>query len=191
MTDITSNIWFTSDHHFGHKNIIRFSNRPFTDVFDMDEALIGKWNAVVGIKDTVYHLGDIFFCPSSEARLLRERLNGSIHLIRGNHDKGADSIRDAFEWIKDIHELTIDDADAEGGKQRITLCHYAMRVWNHSHHGAWHLYGHSHGSLEDDTHSLSFDVGVDCHNFQPISYKTVKDIMSAKTFTPIDHHGRN
>jgi len=64
-----------------------------------------------------------------------------------------------------------------------------MRVWNKSHHGALNLYGHSHGSLPDDPHALAIDVGVDCHNFTPISFEQVKKIMSKKTFKPIDHHG--
>jgi calcineurin-like phosphoesterase family protein len=74
--------------------------------------------------------------------------------------------------------------------QDITLCHYALRVFNKSHHGSWHLYGHSHGTLPDDPNSLSFDVGVDCHNYFPISLDQVKKIMSKKTWKPIDHHGK-
>jgi calcineurin-like phosphoesterase family protein len=65
-----------------------------------------------------------------------------------------------------------------------------MRVWNKSHHGAWHLYGHSHGTLPDDPNALSFDCGVDCHNYTPISFEQVEAIMAKKTFKPIDHHGK-
>jgi calcineurin-like phosphoesterase family protein len=65
-----------------------------------------------------------------------------------------------------------------------------MKVWNKSHHGAWHLYGHSHGSLPDDINSLSFDVGVDSHDYKPISYEEVKRIMKKKIFKPLDHHGK-
>ena len=183
-----SNIWFTSDHHWGHANIIRFSQRPFENVQEMNEALIARWNRVVGTQDTVYHLGDIFLLPSGEAKQIRERLNGRICLIRGNHDKTADSMKDAFEWTKDYHELKVDDPDAPEGKRRIVLCHYAFRVWNKSHHGAWHLYGHSHGSLPDDPNSLSFDVGVDCHDYTPISYSRAAEIMASKKFVSLDHH---
>jgi len=59
-----------------------------------------------------------------------------------------------------------------------------MRTWNASHHGVWHLYGHSHGTLSDDEKALSIDVGVDCHNFYPISYEEVKELMKAKKWTP-------
>ena len=64
------------------------------------------------------------------------------------------------------------------------LLHYAMKIWRSSFRGTWHLYGHSHGSLPDDPNSLSFDVGVDCHDYYPISYKEVKAIMAKKTWTP-------
>jgi calcineurin-like phosphoesterase family protein len=183
-----STIWFTSDHHWGHTNILRFSQRPFADVEAMNAALIANWNRVVGAEDTVYHLGDIFWLPPSEARPLRDRLHGRICLIRGNHDKTADSMRSAFGWIKDYEEIKVEDADAPEGKQRIILCHYAFRVWNKSHHGSWHLYGHSHGSLPDDPNSLSCDVGVDCHAYTPISYQQVRTIMASKRFVPVDHH---
>lgn len=182
-------IYFTSDHHFGHANIIRYSQRPFADVEEMNETLIANWNAVVGEHDLVYHLGDIFLTPLPAAKELRRRLNGRIYLVRGNHDKVAESMRDSFEWIKDIHEIKVADPEAEGGRQRIVLCHYAMRVWNKSHRGAWHLYGHSHGTLPDDPNSLSFDAGVDCRSYTPLSYAQVKEIMAGKHFVPIDHHG--
>ena len=64
-----------------------------------------------------------------------------------------------------------------------------MRVWNKSHYGSWNLYGHSHGSLPDDPHARAIDVGVDCHNFAPVSFDEVKVIMERKLWKPIDHHG--
>lgn len=112
----------------------------------------------------------------------RRRLNGRIHFIRGNHDKGIEQFRDCFEWLKDYNEITV-----EG--QKIVLMHYAMRVWNRSHHGSWMLYGHSHGSLPDDPHARSLDVGVDCHGFKPVSFNELKRLMAKKHWQPIDHHG--
>ena len=63
-----------------------------------------------------------------------------------------------------------------------------MKVWDKSHHGAWHLYGHSHGSLPDDPNSLSFDIGCNIHDYYPLEFEDVRKIMSTKTFKPIDHH---
>ncbi len=187
-------IWFTSDTHFGHANVIRFNKRPFKDVEQMDAMLIKNWNSVVGYQDDVYHLGDFSLTSAERSLRILEQLNGRIHLIKGNHEKSVlekSFTREKFAWIKDYYELKVDDPDARGkhSQQSIVLLHYAMKVWNKSHHGSWHLYGHSHGSLPDDINSLSFDVGVDSHDYFPISYDEVKRIMSKKEFKPIDHHG--
>lgn len=173
-------IWFISDTHFGHKNIIKYCNRPFNNVHEMDEALIRNWNETVGQDDMVYHVGD-FAMGSDPAKILR-RLNGSKILIKGNHDKRPQT---AHGW-SEIHnylEIYIEN-------QFIVLFHYSMRVWNKSHHGAWMLYGHSHNTLPDDPNSKSIDVGVDCHDYRPISFEDVKRIMAKKNTIPVDHHGK-
>lgn len=175
------NAFFTADHHFGHANIIKYSKRPFSSLDEMDETMLSRWNEIIKPNDIVYHLGDLsFFNLNNQSRVLLERLNGVIFYIRGNHDKFNSKIP-RFEWVRDFAEIKI-------GGQKITLCHYAMRVWNCSHHGAWHLYGHSHGSLPDDPNSLSFDVGVDCWDFYPVSFEQVAERMKQKTFKPVDHH---
>lgn len=179
-----SKIYFTSDHHFGHKNIIEFSRRPFKDVDEMDEILIRKWNEKVKPEDEVYHLGDVGLSSSGKLRKILERLNGKIYLINGNHEKSAQACHTRFEWIKDYYELVVKDDEFERGEQLIVLFHYAMREWNASHWGTYHLYGHAHGTLPDDLNSLSFDIGVDCHNFYPLSYEEVKAIMKTKRWTP-------
>ncbi|WP_299896721.1 metallophosphoesterase [uncultured Aquimarina sp.] len=175
-----SKIFFTSDHHFGHSNIIKHSNRPFQDASEMNEVLIQKWNEKVSKNDQVYHLGDVGLTNPKKLQKILDRLNGRIYLIKGNHEKSALACKDRFEWIKDYHELKIQDNDFQKNKQMIVLFHYALRVWNSSHWGSYHLYGHSHGNLKDDSSSLSIDVGVDCHNFYPVSYDEIKIIMKIK-----------
>lgn len=177
-------IFFTSDHHFGHKNIIKYSNRPFQSVAEMNEEMIQRWNEKIKPHHRVYHLGDVGLCSTEEMREILYRLNGRIFLIKGNHENAALSVQDRFEWIKDYFELSVQDPDTATGRQKIILLHYAMKVWRSSFRGTWHLYGHSHGSLRDDPNSLSFDVGVDCHDFVPLSYQEVKAIMQKKTWTP-------
>ena len=172
--------WFTSDTHFGHANIIKYSNRPFASVDEMDRALIANWNAKVGQYDVVRFLGDFCFSDLEKGQHYFNQLNGVKHLIVGNHDKTAVQIK-GWKSINHFEEIKV-----EG--QSITLCHYAMRVWNKSHHGAWHLYGHSHGSLPDDPNSRSFDVGVDCHDYQLINMDDISRIMKRKTWKAIDHH---
>lgn len=185
-------IWFTADLHLGHKAILKYAERPFADVEEMDARLVEHWNAAVGERDQVYLLGDVSFHRPERTRELLAGLNGRIHLIRGNHDKDkrlTPSVGGRFEWVKDLYDLKVQDGAAPDGVQRIVLCHYAMRVWNRSHHGSWHLYGHSHGSLADDPHSRSTDVGVDRWGYSPVSYETIRGYMANKTWRAVDHHG--
>ena len=80
--------YFTSDLHFGHENVIRFDNRPFETVDEMDAELIRKWNAKVDRDDLVYVLGDMIWkTKNGTAEDLIHNLNGQIILIRGNHDR--------------------------------------------------------------------------------------------------------
>lgn len=174
------NIFFTSDHHFGHKNVIKYSNRPFESVEEMDEVMIQRWNEKVGMDDEVYHLGDVGLSSAGKLRKILARLNGKIYLIKGNHEKSAVACHTRFEWIKDYYELVVEDAEFEKGEQLIVLFHYALREWNAAHWGTYHLYGHSHGTLSDNPTALAFDIGVDCHNFYPLSYQEVKQIMKTK-----------
>lgn len=186
------NLFFTADTHWGHKNILKYCNRPFTSVEEMDRGLVDRWNAVVPRKGaTVVHLGDLFLCHEILAKDYLKQLNFELLLwVPGNHDKVATKVcRDLqsgqFLQLPELCEIKVQD---EGKEQQIVLCHYAMRVWNKSHHGAWQLYGHSHGGLPDDPTSLSMDVGVDCNDYQPFSYQQIKERMAAKSFKPIDHH---
>lgn len=180
--------FFTSDTHFGHGNIINYCNRPFSSVSEMDEELIRRWNEKVGKNDEVYHLGDFFFSNTNDSKYVLDSLNGKIFLVRGNHDSKITAFKNRFEWIKDYFDLKI---KVEGESQNIVMMHYAMRIWNKSHHGAWHLYGHSHNSLPEDE-SLSFDCGVDGHDFYPWSLDEVIVKMKEKErkYGPhhIDHH---
>jgi calcineurin-like phosphoesterase family protein len=180
------NIFWTADTHFRHNNIRKYCNRPFATCEEMDEAMTANWNAVVKPGDVVYHLGDFAFTRSAaETEAILKRLNGNIHLIQGNHDK--DNVRKAkgFAWVSDKHQGKM----VKFGEQLVFMSHYAMRVWDRSHHGAWCLHGHSHGTLPDDPNMLSMDVGVDANNFTPVSFEQVMDIMSKKNFKPVDHHG--
>jgi calcineurin-like phosphoesterase family protein len=180
----------TSDTHYAHANIIKYSNRPFVTVEQMNNTLVRNINASLPNGGVLYHLGDWAFGGMNMAVEFADRINRNIDviLIKGNHDekKGCQNRRDFYDLFYEVHNLL--EVKLDG--QRITLCHYAMKVWNKSHYGAWHLYGHSHGSLPDDPNSLSFDIGVDCHNFKPLTFPEIAAIMSRKTWQPIDHHGQ-
>ena len=96
-------VYFTADTHFFHHNIIKYCNRPFRNVAEMNAAMIARWNAQVGKGDRVYHLGDVSFGGLAETFRLLAELNGEICLVSGNHDDelGADPyLQERFHWIK-------------------------------------------------------------------------------------------
>lgn len=160
-------IWFTSDTHFDHANILKYTNRPFASIDEMNETLVANWNALVVSGDVVYHLGDFAFHRHAE---FAKRLNGVIVLVEGSHDRMSAKERKAFTWVGPRHEIKLDDNE-------ITLSHYAMRTWPKSHYGTWHLYGHSHGNLPPL--GKSFDVGVDAWDLKPINIEQVKAKMDS------------
>jgi calcineurin-like phosphoesterase family protein len=167
-------IFFTADTHFGHKNIIQHCNRPFQTALEMNEALISNWNTRVQPHDSVYHLGDFAVLRPERVKELAERLNGKIYLIRGNHERSTEHelCRDRFEWIKDYFNLKLSKTSS------IVLFHYALRVWEKRHWGAWHLYGHSHGKLPPIEGAFTMDVGVDCWNYSPVSLDAIRAEMT-------------
>lgn len=176
-------IWFVADTHFGHANVIKYTNRPFASAHDMNVELVRRWNEVVRPEDTVYHLGDVGLCPPRSLRQILERLHGTIHLVQGNHDKGIDKVRDRFASISPLTEIHVPDPDAVRGVRHIVLCHYKMATWNKKHCGSWHLFGHSHGKIPDDPREFSLDVGVDCWDFTPVSYGRIVERMAGKAST--------
>lgn len=185
-------IWFSSDSHFSHIAIIKYSNRPFSTVEDMNDEIIRRWNEVIKPTDTLYFLGDFVFTRNNrrdEIYRIRYRINcENIHFILGNHDKTVRKF--AKEFVEDKTFLSVQDVlEVKDTTPRIFLSHYSHRVWPNNHYGTYHCFGHSHGSLPDDPSSLSFDVGVDTNNFYPYSLNDVCNRMSNKTFVPIDHHG--
>jgi len=181
--------FFTADTHFDHQKIIGFCNRPFKDVHEMNAILIMNWNNTVKGGDVVYHLGDFSFGGKMRVEEILSQLNGQIHWIFGNHDHRDARRADGFAWKGDFKRIRV-------GETRISLMHYAMRVWPNSHHGAWHLYGHSHDGLAEEPLRACFDVGVDKWEFKPVSYEQVADRIEKKIAfrrlmgidPSVDHH---
>ena len=188
------NLFFTSDTHFSHGNIMGFCSRPFKNIEDMNEQLIANWNRVVPPDGIVFHLGDFCMGGAAEWTKILDCLNGRIYLIVGNHDlktisRGFD---ERFEEI--IMQMFI-----QVGHQNIWLNHYPFLCYGGAYHGDWQLFGHVHsgpmqhdGSVGLDTPRLKmlfptqYDVGVDNNNYTPVSYAQVrakieKQIAQAKS----------
>ncbi|MCC4300258.1 metallophosphoesterase [Aurantimonas coralicida] len=161
-------IFFTADTHFGHRGIIAMCDRPFYDVEDMDEGLIRRWNDRVRKSDIVYHLGDFTMgATAGRGREIFDRLNGRKHLIIGNHDR--EKVR-TLPWASPPRDRLMLRHPEE--KMPVVLDHYALRTWPSLHHGAIHLYGHSHGSLPGIGRSV--DVGVDVWNYTPVTLNEIR-----------------
>lgn len=178
-----SNIYFTSDSHWSHKNIIDYCNRPFSSVEEMNETLINNWNTAVGEDDIVFHLGDICFGGSTVWESILPRLNGKIHLILGNHEikNYRTNYSKYFESVQE--QLTI-----SVGKKTIILTHFPLLCYHGtwgSEQNCWNLFGHVHTLKANNSGKdferlknlfpTQYDVGVDLNDYTPIHIEQVRN----------------
>jgi len=185
-----------SDPHFGHANSIRFDNRPFLTVEDMDNELIKRWNSVVKADDIIYILGDISWHNTGKTFEIFSQLNGEKHLIRGNHDKSEKypvKLKVLFKEIVDYKEIKVDGID-------VILCHYPIPCFNKHFYGSVHLYGHVHNSHENNyIENLRWqfnelDIPCNMYNvgcmmtYMDYTPKTLLEIISADIILNQDKH---
>lgn len=175
-----SNNFFSSDHHFFHKNIQSLcpTTRLGSTVEEMNEFLIGQHNSVVRPQDTVYMLGDVSFGTAEQTKSVLSQLNGKKHLIYGNHDRMIRrdvTIQSMFESVQDYKRIMV-------GKKRVMLSHFPMRSWEMMQHGSYHLYGHMHGKLEHTAYGRSMDVGIDARpgDMMPWSWEEIDNILKER-----------
>lgn len=181
--------FFSSDWHLGHANVIKYDKRPFASVEEMNEKILSNCEKMLGKRDTLYFLGDFALTKYNEMEKWMKRLaatGAQLYFIRGNHDK-----KETIKLYQQYGTYLGEQKKIRVGEQEIVLNHYAMRVWDKSHHGTWHLYGHSHHTLPDLENSLSFDVGCNGWDFKPIEFADIKARMGKKSYKAIDHHGRH
>lgn len=198
-------IFFTSDNHFGHANVIKYSKRPYltpeqqqeledTEKFGgkwkvpkscvdlMDQDMIVRWNQKVNPSDTVYLLGDFAFGNIDYIISILRQLNGNKVIVTGNHDRQLIAgrsiiLNDSKCCVSEIN--TYAEMVIEG--HTICLFHYPLKTWNKKHYGSIHLYGHVHGSIPVVDRSV--DVGVDAAwitgspNYSPISWPVIRDYI--------------
>ena len=202
-----SNVFITADEHYGHKSIIKFCDRPFGNrehlmgctlhrcvicqqaIDDQTETIIERHNAKVPNKPSylTIHVGDLFWhtLTFDEAMTILKRLNGRHAFIYGNHDELVEKYQSIFaphfDWIKGQNKDSGTHRLHFNGNE-LTLCHYAMRVWNRSHKGSWMCFGHSHDELP--VVGKSFDIGVDGNNFTPWSLEEIEAKMNT---LPLGH----
>lgn len=168
-SDLGYDLYFTSDLHFGHKNILKFQpNRQFSSIEEMDSYIIdNSWNKTVNDNDKVFFLGDFSWYKEDRINLIFDQLKGEKYIVRGNHDKKDYKI---FKNQKDYMEIWVDD-------QFIVLCHYPIFEWNKKHYGAWMLHGHVHGR-KLGIEGRIVDVGIDNSlNLSLFDYNSMKLVM--------------
>lgn len=162
--------FISSDHHFFHKNILQYQalTRPFADVAEMNEQLVIRHNEVVKPNDEVYFLGDFGFAPPKKLEPFLARMNGTKYFIFGNHDGSMrnEHMKKHFVWMRNYAEIK-----HEGSS--FILFHYPIFSWNKMHHGAYHLYGHTHGQIPHLYHGRSMDIGVDTNECYPYNFDDI------------------
>ena len=171
----TPHIWFISDFHLCHENIITLQNRPFENTHYMHKHMIEKWNGVVNENDIVFYLGDLFFKNPKKVDEIVNQLKGKIYFVLGNHDKKSRIEKlNRFELIEDYIELTIRD---NGKKHTLILFHYPILNWNKKHYGTIHLHGHSHGGgmKTNPTYYQGNVLDVSCEvlDYIPLEFKEI------------------
>jgi calcineurin-like phosphoesterase family protein len=168
-------LWFTADTHFYHENIIKYCNRPFKNVEEMNKVLIDNWNKVVKSGDDIIIAGDFIHSGNLELiHSLMDRLNGDKWLCYGNHDYQNKLERDEICRRFNYHCWDSMDFHIEDNKFHIN--HYPCEFWTR---GAIHLHGHVHSgpkSISSEVcikKSMRYDIGIDNNNYKPISYYEV------------------
>ena len=189
------NIWFTSDLHFGHRNVIRFCDRPYKNEKEMGEKLIENWNKTVGDNDIVFVLGDTFwFNDSHSIKKVLGKLKGKqIYILPGNHDDFAHYYRVYDPRIilcQDIVVMWLDSEDNRWPKKiyEIWMSLYPMTTWPHRDNGAWQLFGHIHSKPNRhegvdqnlSLHQNQCDVGCDYWEYIPASFESIRMIFEFK-----------
>ena len=192
-------IYCTSDCHFNHKNILSYEpqSRPFATIEEMNETIISNWNSVVTAEDEVWVLGDFFMGQLTEIDPILDRLNGKIHLVRGNHDqKNRMKIYEAHGI--DIHDI----AYIQYKGRYFVLCHFPnenkefIRMIIEDNSEVVWLYGHVHSKAPKGYVNGTYHVGVDTNNLTPNSIQQIweecwpKEIMTPEVIAYKEAHSQ-
>lgn len=186
-------LFFMSDLHIGHENILKFADRGWSNIKDHDDWILGTIESETMPGDIIVDLGDMFWKKhSTTISEFFEKFKDRRWLkVLGNHDVAGffledNSIRKNLSGVYDILDLTV---EYNGNLTLVSTCHYPMISWNRKPHGAIHLFGHCHGNIDPFTSGrpdLMVDVGVDGSLAKRlgtfvIPFKSVLDHFVAKT----------
>lgn len=190
------NIFFTSDWHIGHENVLVYSNRPFKDINHMHRVLVNNYNACVRDDDICYFLGDVGLSKKEITKRVISELNGTKILIQGNHDPGINACYDLG------FDVVINSASIKVGSNLVTMNHFPLfgvyredtstmtksegmnwhgelkhKLWTLEDRGQFHLHGHIHSPNGGKSQTIlghQMDVGVDGNKYCPVSMSTIE-----------------
>lgn len=188
-------IYFSSDHHFDHKNIISYTDRPFSGVNEMNEIMVQRWNTVVTDNDEIYCLGD-FSLDFRAVKIFTPQLKGKKYLVPGNHDDCHPRRKKSAKMLQKYKDLgwTVLPVQTDLIVPNLVpypgwlLCHFPYK------HGDFELqryrelrpdpenrlllHGHCHSTPKTFKKDNMIDVGVDAHDFYPVSLNQILEIVS-------------
>lgn len=167
---VNMRIFYISDVHFGHKNVIDFDGRPFSDIEEMDRSLIERWNRKVGEEDHVYIVGDFAYRNEKGEEWYLQQLRGHKHLVIGNHDQRLMKNEEAMRHIESAEKM---QHVADNGTH-ICLCHFPIAEWNGYYKAHTHIYGHIHNRKDEAyqfmrTKKRALNAGCMINGYEPVT----------------------
>ena len=185
-------LWFMSDLHYNHENVIKFNRRPFENVKEMNWHIEQELITKVGPGDILFDMGDLFWKTDETTmkNVISLASPKEWYKILGNHDNynvyRKSYIGTLFTLLSDILEINVDH---EGRNYKLTLCHYPMISWNGKARGTLMIHGHCHGNIDNintESTDLRVDVGFDGALAKKtgsflISFEDILEYMKEKT----------
>ena len=173
--DMAHNIWLISDTHFGHANIIKYCDRPFSSLKEMDDTLVDNWNSCIKEQDKVYHLGDVYFGNKKDDNYwdwFFSRLNGKKRLILGNHDSGKNKM-----LLKHFQKIYVSRAFRDWG---MVLTHIPVHPSSRNFKKGLLVNVHGHIHQKESPKGPYFNVCVEKMEYKPIHIENVKQLIKNK-----------
>ena len=186
-------IYFCSDLHYNHENVIDFGHRPFSNVGEMNRSILKELKEKLNPDDILFTLGDDFWRMKENdiIRILNSLPTNNLYKLMGNHDKYGyywcgGNVGKKYKMIADILDINV---KYQGRVYSLVLCHYPIYDFNKMYHGGLHLFGHVHGGLDEEFENnprLMVDVGYDGELANElgtflISFEDILDYFSNKT----------
>jgi len=169
---------FTSDFHLSHTGVIKFSDRPFKDIIEMDDLIIKNVISPLKEGDDLYFLGDLSWTQDASFKFFNQiPYNVHFHWILGNHEKGWERFKKYCTTIDKMQETVING-------NTVIMCHYPMITWNKSHYNSWQLFGHHHAKsngcekIDKLASGKQLNVNIEFHDYRPWTEQEVEEYMS-------------